>query len=616
MLVPELLARAALERPDALAVLAPGRRPLTYAGLLRQVASTVAVLRGAGIGAEDRIAVVLPNGPEMAVAAVAAACGGACAPLNPGYGVDEFRFYLADLRAQALVVAAEDSGPARVAARELGIACLDLVVPEDAPAGVFAFEGHAAEGSGAIQVQPDDVALVLHTSGTTSRPKIVPLSQRNLGASAYNVAAALRLGRADRCLNLMPLFHIHGIVAALLATLASGGSIACTPGYRDGSFLPWLEALGPTWTTAVPSMYQAILSELAALPAGIAAGRLRLARSSSAALPPAVMCELEAALRAPVIEAYGMTEAAHQMACNPLPPGVRKPGSVGVAAGPQVAVLDEASAPVAAGLIGEIAIRGENIMRGYERNPEANAQAFVNGWFRTGDQGYLDADGYLHITGRLKEIINRGGEKVSPREVDDALLEHPAVAQAVAFAVAHPTMGEDVAAAVVLKPGAQASAEAIRASLFGRLAEFKIPREVVVVPAIPKGPTGKVQRIGLEQRLADRLTPVHVAPRNDAEAVLAAIFAEVLGVERVGALDNFFALGGDSLRAFQVLGRVRERLQVDLPILELFKAPTVALLAASIERARGQAPAVSPVPSSPGARAAATRPVRRRDAAR
>jgi len=616
MLIPELLAHAAHERPDALVVLAPGRRPLTYAGLLRQVASMVAVLRGAGVGAQDRIAVVLPNGPEMAVAVIAAACGGACAPLNPGYGVEEFRFYLADLRARALVIAADDSGPARAAARDLGIACLDLVVPADAPAGVFAFDGRPAEGSGGIEVQPDDVALVLHTSGTTSRPKIVPLSHRNLGASARNVATALRLGPADRCLNLMPLFHIHGIVAALLATVASGGSITCTPGYRDAGFARLLAELQPTWTTAVPSMYQAILSELAALPAGIAAGRLRFARSSSAALPPAVMRELEAALRAPVIEAYGMTEAAHQMASNPLPPGVRKPGSVGVAAGPQVAILDEASVPLAAGLTGEIAIRGDNVTGGYERNPEANAQSFVDGWFRTGDQGYLDADGYLYLTGRLKEIINRGGEKVSPREVDDALLEHPSVAQAVAFAVAHPTMGEDVAAAVVLKPGAQASAEAIRASLFGRLAEFKIPREVVVVPAIPKGPTGKVQRIGLEHRLADRLTPVHVEPRGEAESVLAAIFAEVLGVERVGALDNFFALGGDSLRAFQVLGRVRERLQVDLPILELFKAPTVALLAAGIGRARAQAPDGSPGRPAPAARAAATHPVRGRGAAR
>ena len=591
MVIPDFLQQAADARPEAIALLAADRPPLSCAALQRQVDATIASLRGAGVGARDRVAVVLPNGPEMACAAVSVMCGAVCAPLNPAYGADELRFYLSDLDAKALLLAAEDQGPARAVAREIGIRCLDLVGSATGPAGEYAIAGQATVGarSGDSLPQSDDVALVLHTSGTTSRPKIVPLSHRNLCTSARNVAATLRLTAADRCLNIMPLFHIHGLVAALLATLASGGSIACTPGYRDGRFLAWLDAFRPTWTTAVPSMYQAILAELAGGASGAASGRLRLARSSSAALSPAVMRDLEAALGAPVIEAYGMTEAAHQMASNPLPPGVRKPGSVGLAAGPEVAVLDDDSRAVAAGLVGEIAIRGANVTRGYENNPEANAQAFTGGWFRTGDQGYLDADGYLILTGRLKEIINRGGEKVSPREVDDALLEHPAVGQAVAFALAHPTLGEDVAAAVVLKPGVAAEAGDIRASLFGRLADFKIPSQVVVVPSIPKGPTGKIQRIGLAQRLADRLRTQHVPPRDADEATLARIFAEVLGAERVGVLDNFFALGGDSLRAFQILGRVRDRLAVDISIVELFKAPTVALLARSLGRLREQA---------------------------
>jgi acyl-CoA synthetase (AMP-forming)/AMP-acid ligase II len=527
----------------------------------------------------------------MACAAVGVMCGAVCAPLNPGYRFDELRFYLGDLGAKALLLAEDDQGPARTIAGELGIPCLDLAWSADAPAGSYRLLAQAAGGPRQADSPPEaeDTALVLHTSGTTSRPKIVPLSHGNLGSSAHNVAATLRLTTADRCLNMMPLFHIHGLVAALLATLASGGSIACTPGYRDGSFLAWLDAFRPTWTTAVPSMYQAVLAELAGAPAGAAAGRLRLARSSSAALPPAVMRDLEAALGAPVIEAYGMTEAAHQMTSNPLPPGVRKPGSVGLAAGPEVAILDDQSRALGAGAAGEIAIRGSNVTRGYDGNPEANAQAFTHGWFRTGDQGFLDPDGYLFLTGRLKEIINRGGEKVSPREVDDALLEHPAVGQAVAFAVAHPTLGEDVAAAVVLKPGADAEAEAIRASLFGRLADFKIPSQLVVVPTIPKGPTGKVQRIGLAQKLVDRLQPAHVRPRDETEEILARIFGEVLGVEHVGVLDNFFALGGDSLRAFQIMGRIRERLQVDISIVELFRAPTVALLAQVVGRLHEQA---------------------------
>jgi acyl carrier protein len=301
------------------------------------------------------------------------------------------------------------------------------------------------------------------------------------------------------------------------------------------------------------------------------------------------MRELEAALQAPVIEAYGMTEAAHQMASNPLPPGIRKPKSVGVAAGPEVAIMDDDGRLLSGGTTGEIVIRGNNVTPGYDHNPEANAKAFTAGWFRTGDQGHIDADGYLFLTGRLKEIINRGGEKVSPREVDEALLEHPAVGQAVAFAVPHGTLGEDVAAAVVLKAGAQATEAEIRGFLFGRLAEFKIPSQLVIVTAIPKGATGKIQRIGLEIKLADRLKPAFVAPRDAIESQVAAIFAEVLGAAEVGAVDNFFALGGDSLRGFQVLTRLRERLELDLSILDLFKAPTVSLLARRIEQARQQA---------------------------
>ena len=588
MLIADCLLHAARARPDSIGLVAPGRPPLTYAALLRQVEATTALLRAAGINRRDRVAVVLPNGPEMAAATVAVICGAACAPLNPAYGAEEFRFYLSDLGAKALLLSADDPGPARAVAGELGIPCFDLAWRREDPAGIYTVAGRR-DGSGSGPVpgpQPDDVGLVLHTSGTTSRPKLVPLSHANLAALAKSVVPTLRLGIDDRCLNVLPLFHIHGIAGALLSTLVSGGSIACTPGYRDGQFVAWLDELRPTWTTAVPSVYQAILAELARGGAGAAAGRLRFARSASAAMPPTVMRELEAALQAPVIEAYGMTEAVHQVASNPLPPGVRKPGSVGVPTGLEVAIMDAGSRLLPAGERGEIVLRGDNVMRGYEANPEANAQAFSAGWFRTGDEGYFDADGYLFITGRLKEIVNRGGEKVSPREVDEALLEHPAVAQAVAFGVAHPTLGEDLAAAVVLKPGATARAEDIRSFLFGRLAGFKIPSEVVVVHAIPKGPTGKVQRIGLAARLADALVPVSVVPRGETEEALAAIFAEVLGIDRVGAADNFFACGGDSLRAFQVIGRIRRRWQVEIPILQVFKAPTVAQLARCVDEAR------------------------------
>jgi acyl-CoA synthetase (AMP-forming)/AMP-acid ligase II len=299
----------------------------------------------------------------------------------------------------------------------------------------------------------------------------------------------------------MPLFHIHGLMAATLASLAAGAQVSCTPGFNALRFFGWLDEVRPTWYTAVPTMHQAILARAERNREILARSRLRLIRSSSASLPPQVMAELEAAFGAPVIESYGMTEAAHQMASSPLPPRPRKPGLVGVAAGPEVAIMDEAGALLPAGTIGEVVIRGPNVTPGYESNPEANFRAFTHGWFRTGDQGVLDEDGYLRLTGRLKELINRGGEKIAPLEVDEILMDHPAVLQVVTFGMPHPMLGEEVAAAVVLRDGHAATERELRDFAAARLADFKVPRRVVVVPEIPKGATGKLQRIGLAARL-------------------------------------------------------------------------------------------------------------------
>jgi acyl-CoA synthetase (AMP-forming)/AMP-acid ligase II len=347
----------------------------------------------------------------------------------------------------------------------------------------------------------DDTALVLHTSGTTSRPKIVPLSQHNICSSAANIAKSIGLTADDRCLNIMPLFHIHGLIAAVLSSLHAGASICCTPGFNALQFFDLLQKIEPTWYTAVPTMHQAILGRAGRNRDIADAAHLRLIRSSSASLPPAVMEKLEATFGSPVIEAYGMTEAAHQMASNPMPPTERKPGSVGVAAGPEIAIMNDAGALLTDGEIGEIVIRGANVTAGYRNNEEANSTAFTDGWFRTGDQGRFDADGYLSLTGRLKEIINRGGEKISPREVDEVLLDHPAVAQVVTFSVPHEKLGEDVAAAVVLEEGASAGEQEIRQFAAKRLADFKVPRKVIFLDEIPKGATGKLQRIGLAEKL-------------------------------------------------------------------------------------------------------------------
>jgi acyl-CoA synthetase (AMP-forming)/AMP-acid ligase II len=492
---------------DAVAIDAPGRAPLHYGELRRHVVRTVGDLNRFGIGRGDRVGIVLDNGPEAASAFVSIASGATTAPLNPAYRRDELEFYLDDLGAKALVVAEGDEGPATAAADALGIQILGLRVEPDAPAGSFtllsvtgdtvAMSASATPGLAG----PDDVALVLHTSGTTSRPKIVPLLHRNIAATARNIRETLRLGPADRCMNVMPLFHIHGLMACVLSPLASGGSVFCTPGFNALRFFSWLDEAQPTWYSAVPTMHQAILARAPRNQASVDRARLRFIRSSSASLPVPVLEQLESVFGAPVVEAYAMTEASHQMTCNPLPPGQRKPGTVGPAAGPQVAIMDDRGTLLDPGQVGEIVIRGDNVTPGYENNPAANQANFTSGWFRTGDQGVIDDDGYVTVTGRLKEIINRGGEKVSPKEVDDVIMEHPAVEQVVTFGMPHTKLGEDVAAAVVLKEGHDADEAEIRGFVSHRVASFKVPRRVLIMDEIPKGPTGKLRRIGLAEIL-------------------------------------------------------------------------------------------------------------------
>jgi len=483
---------------------APGRRDMTHGELRALVDRTVGQLNALGVGRNDRLAIVLPNGPEMAACFVAAACGTATAPLNPAYRAEEFEFYLSDLNARALVVERGSSSPAVEVARRMGVPLIELVPDETAGAGSFTLEC-AQPPSGGVRLpglaEPTDVSMVLHTSGTTSRPKIVPLSQANLCASAQHIGATLAFTGADRGLNIMPLFHIHGLIAGVLTPLAAGSMVFCTPGFNALKFFAWMDEARPTWYTAVPTMHQAILGRAGRSADVIARHPLRFIRSSSSSMPPQVIHELEAVFGAPLIESYGMTEATHQMASNPLPPAVRKPGSVGVAAGPQVAIMAEDGTLLPRGATGEIVIRGPNVTAGYENNPKANADAFVDGWFRTGDQGVMDAEGYLTITGRLREIINRGGEKVSPREVDEILMDHPAVAQVVCFGMPHPKLGEEVAAAVVLREGQVATERDLQSFVAGRAADFKVPKKILILDEIPKGATGKLQRIGLAAKL-------------------------------------------------------------------------------------------------------------------
>jgi acyl-CoA synthetase (AMP-forming)/AMP-acid ligase II len=479
------------------ALVAPDRPPLTYRQLRQNVVELAAQLNSFGLGRGDRIAIAMPNGSAMVLAFLASALCGTAAPLNPKYKQEEFAFYYEDTQAKALITL-----PGTV---ELAIAA---ATPDMMPIGArtnadgtLSFESvtNTQTPRPVELAEADDVAMILHTSGTTSRPKRVPLRHRNLAASASNIISAYSLTANDTTPCIMPLFHIHGLVGCTLSTLASGGTLICPAGFNALEFWKLVETFKPTWYSAAPTMHQLILTRASRNAQIVKANPFRFIRSSSAPLPLVVLEQMETTFSCPVVESYSMTEAAHMMASNPLPPQARKPGSVGYGFGVEIGIMDENGMLLEQGNLGEVVVKGANVIDGYENNPEANAIAFVNGWFRTGDQGRLDEDGYLSLTGRIKELINRGGEKISPVEVDNVLLRHPAVAEALSFAVPHKTLGEDIEAAVVLQ--SEVSEQELRSHCSDLLAEFKVPRQFHILDELPRGATGKLQRLNMAKLL-------------------------------------------------------------------------------------------------------------------
>jgi len=443
-------------------------------------------LAAIGIRRGDRVANVLPNGLPTIVAFLAGSIAGTAAPLNPAYRYDEFCFYLEDTAAKVLLVPPDGAEEARRAAQQLSIPV--YAVDMDAQGNVSIV--NAPKGGSVSPVSGDDVALILHTSGSTGRPKRVPLKHKNIVVSCQNVARTYDLKPDDISLCVMPLFHIHGLVASTLSTFLTGGTVVVPNKFNPMSFWRTVREHGVTWYSCVPTIHQLSVARLDAKPEGI--DKLRFVRSCSSALSPVLLEKLEKLLEVPVLEAYGMTEASHQMCSNPLPPRAHKAGSVGPGTGVNVGIMDEAGNLLPSGSPGEVVIQGANVIQGYENNPEANAKSFTNGWFRTGDQGIIDSDGYLHLIARIKELINRGGEKIAPLEIDEIMLKHPCVAEAVAFGMPHPTWGEEVAIAVVLREPQPESA--LIEHCKKHLADFKVPKKVLIVDKIPRTATGKIQR--------------------------------------------------------------------------------------------------------------------------
>ena len=473
---------------------------ITYESLRRQVSAAADALAGAGIRRGDRVAMALPNGPAVIVSFLAASIAGTAAPLNPAYRYEEFLFYLEDINARLLVLppegATQEADAARRAAVERNIPILTAETDASGEVRISGASGNASTTAPA----PDDIALILHTSGSTGRPKRVPLKHIHLALSARNIVNTYQLSPNDISLCLMPLFHVHGLVASTLSTVLSGGTVIAPARFNPLAFWRTVRDYRATWYSAVPTIHQLILARAGSGTKPAGAESLRFVRSCSASLPVETGEKLEALFGAPVLEAYGMTEASHQMSSNPLPPKVRKFGTVGPATGIQIGIMTDAGQLLPPGQKGEVVIQGPSVIRAYENNPEADAKSFVNGWFRTGDEGLLDDEGYLRLTGRIKELINRGGEKIAPLEIDEVLLTHPAVSEAVCFGIAHPTWGEEVAAAVVLRqPATEAD---LLAYCRERLADFKRPKKLYLVDTIPRTATGKVQRLNVAAALA------------------------------------------------------------------------------------------------------------------
>jgi acyl-CoA synthetase (AMP-forming)/AMP-acid ligase II/acyl carrier protein len=596
----DILAHHGRTGPDRHAILAPGRAPITYGAIWAYAKDTVRTLRGIGVGRNDRVAVVLPDGPEAAAAIVSVAAGAVCAPLNPSFTADEWQRYFVELRAAALITHPAIDPASRAAAIALGIPVLDLSASPRAATGLFGIAGPATG-----HVSDDDFgsatddAFILLTSGTTSRPKTIPLTHASVCLSAYNVGAAITLGPQDRLLSMLPLFHGHGLISGVIATLAAGSSVICTRGFDAAAFFGWLTEFQPTWYTAVPAIHRAVLSTAEKHKEIARQSSFRLIRSASSTLPAKLLCGLEALFDVPVIDTFGMTEAATQIAANPL--NRRKLGSVGRSAGAEIRILDTDGRRLPPGERGEIALRGPTITRGYDNDAAATREAFRDGWFRTGDLGYLDEEGYLFIVGRIKEVINRGGQKVSPGEVEEVLLSHPDVVEAAAFPVPHARLGADVAAAVVLRSDATADAQKLRDFVRKRLASFKVPGLIRIVPTIPKGAGGKIRRSELADALSLSQSNASVrrgrktaAPRSELERQIAKIWADLLDVDRIAIDQDIFALGVDSITVTQMISRLREHFGVDFSFKDIFDAPSVAALAARLQRSKKVRHAVSP----------------------
>lgn len=558
---------------------------LTYGLLYSSMQAFAAFLREQGITRQKRVAVILPSGPEFAAAVLSISACAVCVPLNPASTSSELEGLLSWLRVDAVVLPANSIHEATC--RKCGLPVLPMHFSLSGESGDFAPERASVAAQFDDWAQPDDIAIVFHTSGTTAKPKIVPITHRNLCSPLPQYIRYFNLSERDSIISATPLFHAFGIHIMLTTTIASGGSVIFLPDYSVETMLAGVRDYRATRFGAVPVVLDSLADhvrrrELPPEPTG-----LRYIHTGGAAIKPETLLCVEAYFAAPVIVGYGLSELGVTLTASPLPPQDRAVESVGHVIHSEVAIVDETMAGLPPLTCGEVVVRGPAVFAGYENDPQANAASFAEGWFRTGDQGYFDHAGLLFITGRFKEIINKGGQKIAPMEVDEALQRLAGVRDAVCFPIPHGRLGEDVAAAIVLQGGAQLNDTDIRRMLRAELSEFKIPGKIVFIDAIPQNANGKILRNSLYATLVAQ-TPelfckgVYAAPQTAMEAELVEMWQPLLGLEAVCVREGFFSLGGDSLQAAVLLAQVQARWQVDLPVSVLLEAGTICELAARI----------------------------------
>ena len=511
----ELLTRHVQQQPARIAIgTSDLRTTITYRQLDTLVRSAMAQLSRMGLKRGNTVALLSDNSVEFVVGLLAIMFSGArVAPLNPALKSNELSIRLSQLSANALLVTghlANQPGFANSAPQSRSCWIIDVEGSgNSSEVRIVDKEGRTSAPGGTTEpdtlIESDDIALLMFTGGTTGSPKLVPLTNRNIAASIENISCGYALSPNDATLLVMPLFHGHGLIGGLLSTLASGGRayVPSTGAFSAHLFWPDVLRLGVTWYTAVPTIHRILLNRASHEYPKSSPVPLRFIRSCSAPLDEELAAATTAAFRAPIIAAYGMTETCHQLSSNPLPGnGPDKTSSVGLATGVEIRIVDESGRDVASGAVGEIWVRGATVTAGYLNNPEANAASFVDGWYRSGDLGSKDKDGYIFLRGRLKEMINRGGEKISPRDIDVVLLSNPKVLEAASFGEADKIYGEDVEAAVILRPGMQATESELQDYCRTRLSAFEVPQRIHIVANFPRTAKGSTDRHALAEQFS------------------------------------------------------------------------------------------------------------------